>query len=81
MKKRTIKGVRTYASIGAIATLIVAQKLRTKFPPEIADLLASEAVTYVELGFAAAAAYFRKKATAEHTDTQDTPTAGPKFEP
>lgn len=76
-----MKGARTYASIGAVATLIVAQKLRTKLPPEIADLLASELVTYAELGFAAAAMYFRKKATAEHTDTQGQPTEGPKFDP
>ena len=77
--KKSLKGKRTYVSIGAIATLVVAQKLRTKFPPEVADLLASEVIGYVELGLAAAALYFRKKAEPEHTDTQDTPSKGPKF--
>lgn len=82
-KKPIAKGKRTYAAITALGTVAVAQALRKHLPQEVADLLASELVAYLEAALAAAALYFRAKASAqvEHTDTQSKPTAGPKFQP
>lgn len=80
-KKPIAKGKRTYAAITALGTVAVAQALRKHLPQEVADLLASELVAYLEAALVAAALYYRAKATAaaEHTDTQAERSAGPKF--
>lgn len=84
-KAAALKGKRTYATITALATVVVAQKLRPYLPDELATAFASDVVTYVELGLAGLAMYFRAKATqsgaVEHTDTQAKPSKGPDFWP
>lgn len=80
-KKPVGKGKRTYAAITALGTVAVTHALRKHLPQEVADVLASELVAYVEAALVAAALYYRAKATAEaeHTDTQAAPSDGPKF--
>lgn len=82
-KAPTLKGKRTYAAVTALGTVAVAAILRKHLPQEVADLLANEVVAAAASALTMAALYFRAKATAQaeaqHTDTQSTKSAGPKF--